>query len=76
MGVGRKKKRKDFTTEGTEKANTQPEIESVAARRSCGNSGRNGVVAFEGFTNHFGGHGAFAADAPMIAVKLDDGGGG
>jgi len=37
--------------------------------------GGDGVVAFEGFANIVGGDGAFAADAPLVATKLDDRGG-
>jgi hypothetical protein len=37
--------------------------------------GRDGVVAFQGFVDVVEGDGAFAANAPEIAAKLDDGGG-
>jgi len=47
--------------------------ESTGASVCC--LGGDGVVAFEGFANFFGRDGAFAADAPVIAAKFDDGGG-
>jgi len=37
--------------------------------------GGDGVVAFQGFVDVVDGDGAFAANAPEIAAKLDDGGG-
>ena len=37
--------------------------------------GGDGVVAFQGFVDIVGGDGAFAADAPEVAAKFDDGGG-